>query len=356
MDFDEFPLVQWLMDPRGVRYDLANSSAPSPDLRELGADLYGVPLGYDNVWGFPALRTAVAEAYDVDPSEIALTSGTQEASFLTLACLVKPGDRVAAETPSYPPIYSLPKALGCRLLPLRRKYENEFAVDLNEAERAFKAGAKALCVTNPHNPSGKAIGAKHLAELCQLAEKYKSYVIVDEIYKELLPKQPPLARHVSESAITVSGVAKMFGMGGVRVGWAIAPPKLVKRIHLAKDYISVSNSTHGETIAIAVLKNRRALLARARRHVQTNLELVEEFMRRQRAMTWVRPDGANISFPRLPKGTKSVPFCKKALKRGVLLAPGLYLGQEGHVRLTFGCKTEELKGGLAVLKRILEGK
>jgi DNA-binding transcriptional MocR family regulator len=105
MDFDDFDLVPWLNDAKGVKYDLANSSARQVDLKSLGIDLYKVPLGYANVWGFPELRSAVAEAYEVEEQEIALTSGTQEATFLALSCLLKPGDKVAAEVPSYPPVF-----------------------------------------------------------------------------------------------------------------------------------------------------------------------------------------------------------------------------------------------------------
>ena len=354
MKFDDFDLVPWLNDAKGVMFDLANSAAMPPSLKSLGIDLEGVPLGYANIGGFPELRTTVAEVYDIEEKEVALTSGTQEASFLALASLTKPGGKVAVEVPSYPPVYTLPKALGCNVVPLKRLYTNDFAVQIGDVEGALKKGAKVICLTNPHNPSGKAIGAKNLAEICQLAESFKVYVIVDEIYKELMPKQPPLARHISESAMTVSGIAKAYGMGGVRVGWGIGPSWLTKKMHLAKDYVSVSNSTHGETIAIAALKQRAKILPKAQKYVQENLVTVDEFMSSQRSLAWVKPDGVNICFPKLPKGVKSIDFCKKALKIGVLLAPGKYFGQEGHVRLTFGCPKAELKGGLKELKNLLE--
>lgn len=356
MKFPPFDLVPWLNEAEGVKYDLANSAAPPPLPGELDVDLENVPLGYANIWGFPELRELAAEAYGVEEDEILISSGTQEATFLALATLVSPGDKVAAEVPSYPPIFSLPTGIGARLVPIKRCFSKDFAIEPSAAESALKAGAKAVIVTSPHNPSGKALSDKALKELVELVEHYKSHLIVDEIYKEMLPRQPPLAKHLSDRAITVNSVSKSFGMGGARVGWALADRKLVAQMRLAKDYVSVSNSTHGEMLAIAALRNRENILRKNRKHVAENLARVDRWMRTQDALKWSKPDGATISFPKLPNGVKSMDFCKKALKNGLLLAPGKYFGLENHVRLTFGTQPKELDAGLKVLGKLLEGK
>jgi aspartate/methionine/tyrosine aminotransferase len=353
--FPSFDLVPWLNEAKGVKYDLANSAAPPPKIEDLGIDMNKTPLGYANIWGFPELRELVAETYGVDEGEILLSSGTQEATFLALATLIKPGDKVAAEVPSYPPIFNLPLGIGARLIPIKRTFKSGFAIDPDEVERALIAGAKAVIITSPHNPSGRALAEPRLRELCELVERYKSHLIVDEIYKEMMPKPPELARHLSERAITVSGVSKAYGLGGARVGWALSDRKHVKEMRLAKDYVSVSNSTHGEMLAIAALKNRDKILRKNRKHIQKNLATVERWMRSQSAMKWAKPDGATISFPKLPAGVKSMDFGKKALKKGLLMAPGKYFGLENHMRLTYGCQEGELKAGLKVLGKLLEG-
>lgn len=345
MRFAPFPLVEWLKDAEGVRYDLANSSAPPMGPTDLG----GVPLGYANTWGFPELRRAVADAYDVEDGEIAITGGTQEACFLTLLSILKPGDRVAAETPSYPPIFQTPAGVGAEVVPLRRRHADGFQIDANEADDALKGGAKALIVTNPHNPSG--VPLRNLDELCAVAERRKAYIIVDEVYRELMARPAKVARCVSDRAITVSGVAKAYGLGGARVGWALAPKSVAKQIRLAKDHTTVSNSTHGEALAIAALRNRKSILRRNRALVGRNMSLAKRFVDSHDWLRWVEPE-ANMGFPRLPKGVKSVEFCRRALRRGLLLAPGKYFGLEGHFRMTFCCRESEMRDGLRALGEV----
>ena len=186
---------------------------------------------YATTWGAQNFRDAVAAkqkrfmGYDIDPnSEIVVTCGSTEAMMAAMLSVTNPGDKVIVFSPFYEnygadailsgadPIY----------VPLNPPSYN-FDADVLEA--AFRQGAKALILCNPSNPCGKVFTRDELQIIADLAEKYDTWVITDEVYEHIVYEPN---RHVyfstlprmRERTIYVNGFSKAFAMTGWRLGYA----------------------------------------------------------------------------------------------------------------------------------------
>jgi len=161
-----------------------------------------------------------------------LTTGSSAGFMLTFLAMFEPGDRIAIESPSYPPYRNVLTALGCEPVPIEVTAATRFAIDPGTL-RAVHRGQplKGLLVASPANPTGTMMTADALAALVRAAEGEGIAVISDEIYHGLdyaFPAQTAL--NVSANAVVINSFSKYFCMTGWRIGWMVVPPELVRPI------------------------------------------------------------------------------------------------------------------------------
>jgi len=151
-------------------------------------------------------------------------------------------------------------------------------------------------------------------------------------------------------------MSKSFALAGLRIGWlATRDRALLDRAARLKDYTTICSAAPSEILAVIALRARDTVLERSRAIVGTNLEHLDRFFERwSPAISWVRPRGGSIGFPRLRDDLPVHRFVDDLLAtEGVLLAPGSVFGHPGnHVRLGFG--RTDLPDALAGLERHLE--
>lgn len=107
-----------------------------------------------------------------------------------------------------------------------------FNFDKEELEAAFKAGAKALILCNPSNPTGKVFTKEELLDIAQLVKAYDAYVITDEVYEHIVFE--PYKHHyfaslpgMFERTISCSSLSKTYSITGWRLGYVIAPKVII---------------------------------------------------------------------------------------------------------------------------------
>ena len=147
---------------------------------------------YATTWGSQNFRDAVAAkqkhfmGYDIDPnSEIVVTCGSTEAMMAAMLSVTNPGDKVIVFSPFYEnygadAILSGAEPIYVPLVP------PEYSFDADVLEAAFRQHPKALILCNPSNPCGKVFTREELQIIADLAEKYDTYVITDEVYEHIL--------------------------------------------------------------------------------------------------------------------------------------------------------------------------
>ncbi|MCW2810086.1 MAG: avtA [Friedmanniella sp.] len=217
-----------------------SQGAPS-DVRRRAADLMSdrTPLGYSETFGIAPLRRAVAGHYrrwyglDVDPAQIALTTGSSGAFLLTFLAAFDPGDRVALLRPGYPAYRNILASLGVEVVELDCGPELGYrpTVELVAAAHAERPLA-GLLIASPANPTGTMVSAADLAALAGWCGGHGVRLVSDEIYHGITDtgEVGACAWSHDRSSVVISSFSKFWGMTGWRLGWCLVPGDLVTTV------------------------------------------------------------------------------------------------------------------------------
>ena len=121
--------------------------------------------------------------WTVDPSQVKIATDVGVAAVDIMRTALKPGDRVIISSPVYSSFYAWIPEAGCEVLDV--PVNSELRLDLPAIEAALAAGARAVLLCNPQNPTGTVHSKNELQELARIAEKHSAIVISDEIHAPL---------------------------------------------------------------------------------------------------------------------------------------------------------------------------
>lgn len=253
-------------------YGAVNLSQGFPDFeppREILDRLAQVPREdfhqYSITWGAQNFREALAakiqhfSGVQVDPnSELVVTCGSTEAMMAAMMSVTNPGDKVIVFSPFYEnygadTILSGAEPIYVPLIP------PEFNFDPAVLEDAFRQKPKAIIVCNPSNPCGKVFTRKELEFIGQLAVKYDTFVITDEVYEHILYK-PNVHTYMAslpgmkDRTITCNSLSKTYSITGWRLGYVHANPQVAERVKKVHDFLTVGAAAPLQEAAVTGLK------------------------------------------------------------------------------------------------------
>lgn len=220
---------------------------------------------YSITWGAQNFREALAEKQSkfmersIDPnSEIVVTCGSTEAMMAAMMTVTDPGDKVIVFSPFYENYGADAILSGAQpiYVPL---YPPEFDFNPDELEAAFKQHPKALILCNPSNPCGKVFTYNELKFIADLAEKYDTFVITDEVYEHIVYAPN---RHVYfatlpgmwERTISCSSLSKTYSITGWRLGYIIAPSNIIEVAKKVHDFLTVGAAAPLQEAAVTGLR------------------------------------------------------------------------------------------------------
>ncbi len=205
---------------------------------------------YSITWGAQPIREAIAAKQSrlmgrpIDPNEeIVVTCGSTEAMMAAMMTVANPGDKVVIFSPFYENYGADTILSGAQpiYVPLNPP---SFTFDPEVLEDAFRQHPKAMVLCNPSNPSGRVFTREELQIIADLAVKYDTYVITDEVYEHIV-----FAPHehiyfsslpgMAERTISCSSLSKTYSITGWRLGYTIAPPEITDRIKKVHDFLTV---------------------------------------------------------------------------------------------------------------------
>ena len=240
-----------------AQYNAVNLSQGFPDFdppKELMDRLSQVAYEdfhqYSITWGAQSFREALAAkqtrfmGHPVDPNrEIVVTCGSTEAMMAAMMTVTNPGDKVVIFSPFYENYGADTILSGAEpvYVPL---HPPEFNFDPAELEQAFQQHPKALILCNPSNPCGKVFTKEELLFIADLAQKYDTYVITDEVYEHIVYAPHKHVYFASlpgmwERTISCSSLSKTYSITGWRLGYTIAPEEITERIKKVHDFLTV---------------------------------------------------------------------------------------------------------------------
>ncbi len=354
MEFPPFDLLEWFLRwLPSANFDIGASGVRNATLEEIGVAFGSEDPARAFPGGDPELRRFLAERYGVSWREVLVTAGTSEANFLLCAAVLEAGDTAAVEHPTYTPLRNLPLGFGAKTATVQRWEEQGWHLD-PEAFAALEA-FDLLILANPNNPSGVVDGAATMRAVGEVCEDRGAVALVDEIFLGLVfHDPPPSAASLSESIVVTSGFSKLYGLGGLRVGWAVGPRELIAKMERIAHHASVAPAHLSERAALAALHKEAAFSARARALVEAARPLVDAWIASDDRVTWVPPDVGNFGYPRVDGVDTTALAEYLAKERKTVIAPGECFGHQDRFRLGFGTGREQVEGGLANLREALK--
>jgi aspartate/methionine/tyrosine aminotransferase len=353
--------VAWNISESGVHPLRVSELADTPELLDA---VTNVELGYPQTNGTAELRGAIAALYPgATADHVQVTNGGSEANFVLLTRLVEPGDEIVFMTPNYMQAAGLSRALGAAVLPWRLRQAGEgesarWAADVDELKRLVGAKTRAILLCNPNNPTGARLDESTLGAVCRIASTVGAWVVDDEIYRgaEREADDTPSVWGRYERAIVTSGLSKAYGLPGLRIGWAVAPPDVIADLWAIHDYTTIAPGGINDRLArIALSPGRReTLLARTRAIIRANYPLVKRWIEKQDGLSHIAPEAGAIVFVRHTHPFRSSELTDRLRdERGVLVVPGDFFDTDGYLRIGFGSAPGYLESSLSLVGEFL---
>lgn len=363
--------------PQGARYNLTASGmadaalsashgdvaapvAPDGSAPDLGwADAMSRrDVGWDSVGN---LTHAVAERYGVDTELVTPTLGASLAITHVLMALVRAGDHVVVERPTYEPLHRAPEILGAQVSRLERTLDDGWAVVPERLAQLLTSRTKAVLLTNLHNPSGVAMDAANLKEIAELAARVGAMVLVDEVYLDFDFASSPDAAiqpacRVAPNCISWSSTTKAFGHSALRAGWIVsADPDAARAIRAATDYLHVYPPVATGVLGARILRNAGDYQRKAQEIASAGRRVIERWVEAEKRVQWVPPSFGITSLVKLPDRMSDTAFTEHLRERyETQVVPGSMFEAPGYVRVSFGIDPGTLEQGLANVSAALD--
>jgi aspartate aminotransferase len=319
--------------------------------------------------GTPALKQAIIryteENYGrvVAPDNVIVSSGAKQSVYNALVTLVDPQDEVVILAPywvSYPEMAKMVYGHPVIVTP----EDGGFVPTLEEIEESFSSYTKALVVNSPNNPSGAVYPPELVAGIVRLCEERGVHLIMDDIYHRLVfdGVRPPSAysftdREVDESMIiVVNGVSKLYGMTGFRVGWTIAPRKLVEVMKNVQAQTTSCPAAVSMSAAEGALTGVQSTVENLRLGIQNQRDVMMQELRAFEGVRVTKPLGTFYCLPDFGAYSHDSEELSRFLleKALVVTVPGKEFGAEGHLRLSYCGSTKDVTEGVRRMRWALD--
>jgi DNA-binding transcriptional MocR family regulator len=362
-----------MFDVDGLREASQKALAEEPG----GALQYGATEGYDPLRAQLAAFEQSKGVQGLEPNQLIVTTGSQQALDLLGKTLVDPGSKVIVEGPTFLATIQCFRLYGADLVSAPIDAQG---VQVDKLEALIKEHKPKFVYLIPTfgNPSGALLSLERRKKVLELAVKYQTLIVEDDPYGDLyFTDEPPppsllaLTKDVpgSRDWIVHCGSMSKVLSPGLRVGWLVAPPELLAKATMCKQFSDAHTSTFAQATAAQYLKAGRMpeTLKRVRKAYGERAAAMGEALMRELgdAIEFTQPQGGLFFWARLTgaggKISDAGEFAKRAIEKGVAFVPGAPFFASGPdlsaLRLSFA--TSDVHGiqiGSARLKAALSMK
>jgi aspartate aminotransferase len=328
---------------------------------------------YTAVTGIPALKEAICEATErrrgwrPKNENVCVSVGAKHTLFNLALALYEPGDEVVIPKPYWVSYPEQVRMVGATPVLLDTREEEGWKLSPAALERAFTPRTKAVILCTPSNPSGIAYTADETRALVDVVRKHDAWLIVDEIYAELVydglkfVSAAKLAEDLHDRIIVVDGVSKTYAMTGWRIGWALAPATLVKALDVVQGQSTTNPTAVAQHASIAALKGPVDDFAKIRATFEKRRNAMVAGLSSIPGVKCRKPEGAFYAFADV-RGLYGLDWNGKKIatdedvafwmleKAHVAAVPGSGFGAPGYVRFSYAASEERIAAGCASIR------
>jgi aspartate/methionine/tyrosine aminotransferase len=323
---------------------------------------------YTSSLGIPELRVALARklqrenGMDVDPeTQIVVTCGANEAIAAAILSLVDPGDEVILPDPAWPHYEYCLRVAGATPVRCTLREADGFAMDPDAVAALWSPRTRMVVINSPHNPTGSVMTPETITAIARMAHERGAWLLSDEAYERLIfdgtHLSPASIDAVRDAVLTVGCLSKTYAMTGWRVGYAVGPPHAIDAINRVHLYTVSCANSFAQKGAVAALDGSQADVERMRRTYRQRRDVVVSLLRDIPGVTTLTPPGAFYVFPNVssfgvPSKTLAMRMVEEA---GVGVVHGSAFGPagEGYLRIAYACSEDDIREGLARMRRVL---
>ncbi len=225
--------LDWYIGVPKVKFDLRSSGLA---YFRYWLDLGEVDLSVNYVYGNPETTELLARRYQVSPENVLVSSeGASGLNFRIIRWLAEKNEgknEAVVEYPTYEPLLRQVQEHFLYVKRLEREEKEAYRLDADQLRKIVSKKTRLLVLTNPHAPSGALASKSDLAEILALAREYGFFVVSDEIYAEFDRNTVPTVSSIDlEYGIVTTSFTKAYGLGGLKLGTALAKKEIVKELY-----------------------------------------------------------------------------------------------------------------------------
>jgi len=345
------------------------NKAPINAILSSAARLSTGEVKYTPTDGTPSLKKAVIrymdESYDrlVAPENLIVSTGAKQSLFNILFTIIDPQDEVILLAPywvSYPEMVKMVHGIPIVVKP----EDGTFHPRIEEIEEAVSSYTKAIIINSPNNPSGILFSEDFMAAIVDFCESKGIYLILDDIYHKLVfdgHRATPAYQYTqkdleSSRLIVVNGVSKLYGMTGIRIGWVVAPRKLVDVMINVQAQTTSNPSVISQAAAEGALTGVQSPVESLRLTIQNNRDVMMQEMQAFEGVRVTKPQGTFYCLPDFQAYNKdSVALANFLLEKAlVVTVPGIAFGMDGFLRLSYAGAVKDVVEGIERMKWALD--
>jgi aspartate aminotransferase len=345
------------------------NKAPINAILSSAAKINTGEVKYTPTDGTPSLKKAIIrymeEHYEklIAPENIIVSTGAKQSLFNILFTLLDPQDEVILLAPywvSYPEMVKMVHGIPVVVTPEDGTYHPR----IEEIEEAVSSYTKAIILNTPNNPSGIVFSEEFIAEIVDFCESRGIYLILDDIYHKLVfdgrravPAYQFTQNDIETShLIVVNGVSKLYGMTGIRIGWVVAPRKMVEVMTNIQAQTTSNPSVISQAAAEGALTGVQTAVESLRLTIQNNRDVLMQEIQAFSGVHVTKPQGTFYCLPDFQAYEKdSVALANFLLEKAmVVTVPGIEFGMEGTLRLSYAGAVKDVIEGIERMKWALD--
>ncbi|MFT3772837.1 MAG: pyridoxal phosphate-dependent aminotransferase [Minicystis sp.] len=328
---------------------------------------------YTAVSGSPELKSAICAATERDrgwrpaPNQIVVGVGAKHVLYNLAVVLFEPGDEVIIPAPYWVSYPEQVRLVGATPVTIETTEADGFRVQAKALEAALTPRTKAIILCTPSNPTGAAYSAADLLPLVEVLRHHDCWIIVDEIYAELIydgfkhTTLPVLAEDLRERIIIVDGVSKTYAMTGWRIGWSITTPELARALDMVQSQSTTNPAAVSQAAAVAALSGPRDELHAMRAAFARRRNRMVEGLRSLPGVSCRMPEGAFYAFADV-RGLYGLKHKDRPMTTDLEVAmwllehahvatvAGTPFGAPGYLRFSYACSEQDIDDGIAAIR------
>lgn len=299
-------------------------------------------FGYTDSAGSLFLREIIASQYKTMNTENIVVLSPGEANFILMNVALEAGDEVVCMAPAYQSLYQIAVNLGCKL-----KYwypdEESLSYNIYDLDKLVSSKTKMLILNFPHNPTGFLPTREELDKIIDISRKNNVLLFSDEMYYKLVHNESdniPSICDLYENSISLWGMAKSFGLAGLRLGWiATKRNDLIKKILSFKDYLTICNNAAGEVLSAIAINHKEKFINPNIDKIIKNKKLFESFVNKNsNLLSFNSPKAGSTALVKFNIKTSAYEYSEQMVKNtGIMLVPSeMFDYGTKHARIGFG--------------------